>query len=154
MDGSEVLKALATGCVTFLVGFVLHQFQLGGGRRRARRELIDELELLAKLPDDDPHKRRIEDRVARLLDEYVPEPPAVASEDRTNALRAQNKRNDAQAYLLGLLAAIAAVVTRAIFDTPWWLSAVAGAAFSLLINAVLDFLRERRALAKASSTID
>ncbi|WP_210651325.1 hypothetical protein [Nocardioides sp. SYSU D00065] len=83
----EVWKALGTGVVTLLVGFVLLQHQLGGRRGRRRRELLEEVQLLEQLelradPAHADELERIRARVTVLLREFEEHPDAVSSEGR------------------------------------------------------------------------
>lgn len=68
-----VVKVVAGGLFTLLVAFVGYQLQLGGRRRRRRKEIREELELVALLGDR-PEAVRLRARAEALLKRYAPEP--------------------------------------------------------------------------------
>ncbi|MCR6033718.1 hypothetical protein GGQ22_20115 [Nocardioides sp. zg-579] len=69
----EVWKAALAGVSALVVGVVLWQVQQGGRRRRLRREIREELELIEML-DDSPVRERLIDRSRALLETYEPDP--------------------------------------------------------------------------------
>ncbi|WP_193613146.1 hypothetical protein [Nocardioides lijunqiniae] len=135
--GDDILKAVATGLVTLTVGVTLFLVQQGGKRRRLRREIREELELIEKLPDG-VHKDRLRVRVNGLLGEYAP--ATVIS---------RHKRSDrvANAIALGLIATYAAVVVAN--DVSFPVASIGAGAIGIVLGVTSIVLEERRARAIA-----
>lgn len=67
-------KLLLGGAITVVGGLLLHQVQLGGRKRRRRRDIKEQLELLVLLDQHPDVKTRIERRVEAALERYEPSP--------------------------------------------------------------------------------
>jgi hypothetical protein len=88
VDQNDVWKLVLGGVVTVLGGLLLHQVQLGGRKRRRRRDIREQLELLVLLDAHPDVKARIERRVKAALDRYEPSPETrrAAWERRTGPI--------------------------------------------------------------------
>ncbi|WP_426243730.1 hypothetical protein [Nocardioides sp. LHG3406-4] len=75
--GDDWIGKLITGVVTLLGGWLLWQLQQGGVRRRRRREIREELELLGLLNDHPQTQGRMRKRLEVLLEQYEPDPRVV-----------------------------------------------------------------------------
>ncbi|MGF9755168.1 hypothetical protein AAII07_08185 [Microvirga sp. 0TCS3.31] len=72
MDAGDFWKLLVGGVVTLVGSALLHQLQLGTRRRRRRRDIREQLELLALLGDHPVAAARVRRRVTAALDAYEP----------------------------------------------------------------------------------
>lgn len=65
-------KLVIGGVVTLISGLALHQFQLGSRRRRLRRDIREQLELLALLGEHPEAALRVREKVTAALETYEP----------------------------------------------------------------------------------
>lgn len=69
----DLVRTAATAFVTLVFGYLGWQLQLGGRRRRLRRDIVEELDLLKRLEPSD-ERDRLQQRVQGLLAAYEPDP--------------------------------------------------------------------------------
>jgi hypothetical protein len=72
VDPSDVWKLVVGGVITLIGSALLHQLQLGSRRRRRRRDIKEQLELLALLGDYEEAAERVRRRVTAALEAYEP----------------------------------------------------------------------------------
>lgn len=72
--GWELWKLALGGAISLVLALLGHQLQLGGRRRRLRRDIREELELLALLDEGSDVANRIQRRVDAALLRYEPSP--------------------------------------------------------------------------------
>ena len=133
---SDMWKAIATGTVTLVVGFVLLQIQLGGRRPRLRREIQEELELLKQF-DKGLHPAahaRLSARVAVLLGRYEPDPDVEQEAKDT-------WQSSASAFAVATTLAVS--IAGALPDARWWVLASIGAAVGTLGVVLSEVFRAR-----------
>lgn len=146
MDG--FWAALGGGLVPLTVGYVLLQAELGGRRRRRRRDIREELALLTDLGSEHAQvASRIRDRLAVKLEQYEP-PPSVVQARRDWWL--------SRSLLVVLALGFGFLVSSVGFT--WWLflpGAVVTGTVPLIVESRLERIREKReqdeAVAKGSA---
>lgn len=74
MTLEDFWKLTLGGGITVIVGLLLHQIQLGGRKRRRRRDIKEQLELLALLDAQSDVAVRMRRRVEAALERYEPSP--------------------------------------------------------------------------------
>lgn len=68
----DIWKLVVGGLVTLTASALLHQLQLGTRRRRRRRDIKEQLELLALLGEYPESAERVRRRISAALDAYEP----------------------------------------------------------------------------------
>jgi hypothetical protein len=123
----EVLKAVAGAAGSLLVGVLLYRLERGGRRRRQRREITEELDLLDKLKRAGEKGlviERIQKRINWLLAAYEP-PPAE--------LKHLSRLEKWAVFVFLALGIIGAVLTTRTPNSPIWAVGLAGLPFGIVI---------------------
>jgi hypothetical protein len=130
VDVGDFWKLVVGGVVTLCSGVLLLQLQLGGRKRRRRRDIKEQLELLALLGEYPAVAARIRRRAEVALEQY--EPPMRVSQERREFWLSRGS--------LGFAMVLALVVYRVVgLDGPVALvgASVGGAAFAVALESWL-----------------
>jgi len=140
MESEDIWRLVLTGAIALVGALLLHEVQQGGRRRRLRREIKEQFELLALLDEHPEVAARIRRRVAVALEQY--EPP----------VRADTASTSKRPFWLGMLAAglVAAPVAFIVveLDLGWW-ALVLGAGLVAAVGGGVEGTLERRQQAQA-----
>lgn len=79
MSSEEILRVVMPSAASLIVATLLLQLELGGRRRRQRREIREELDLIGLLSERPEVAALLSRRVDLLLDRYAAKPRIVGS---------------------------------------------------------------------------